>query len=115
MLAACDKSEMPQTPSGETTLQSDPDGMIRLKRKKEIPFTVTNIQKAYERLANDGHLKKGLVFGATHRYVRALPANESESDPTTQPFTLRNTLISNRPVGVTTEQIDELINGYSNL
>jgi len=59
---------------------TEQDGMIKLGRELENPYTVENMRKAYQNLVERGILKSGIVIDATHLYIRFLPAHELEME-----------------------------------
>lgn len=53
---------------------------IKIIKKLENPYSVSNMKKAYESLVNDGMLRSNIQIEATHLYVRFLPKNTIEFD-----------------------------------
>lgn len=76
IFSSCEKQEIEITEP--TTNQ--PDGMIKLGKKLENPFTVENVKKAYNNLVSQGIVKSGLEITATHQYVRLLPSDMEQFD-----------------------------------
>jgi len=73
----CEKEQNPQTQPIQNLAE---EGMIKLGKKLENPFTVENIRKAYSNLVKQGSMKAGLEITATHQYVRLLPSDMEAFD-----------------------------------
>ena len=103
LTVSCQKYDLPEPPAFDTPQTKD--GMIRLGRKLENPYTVENMRQAYANLVSQGVLKSGLVIDATHLYIRVLPATEQEMDE------FENHLLQH--LGETKmELLDEAISGH---
>lgn len=79
ILTSCDENEITNQikltePIAKTV---DPD-MIKLGKKRENPYSVENIRKAYQALQADGVLRAPVNIQATNLYVRFLPKTEEE-------------------------------------
>lgn len=76
---SCDKSEIPNqleiTEQNSKIIDSE---MIKLGKKRENPYSVENILKAYQTLRNEGKLLAPINIQATNLYVRFLPKTEDE-------------------------------------
>jgi hypothetical protein len=63
---------------------SQHEGKIKLGKKLENPYSVKNMQKAIEKLKNDGRWKSSLIHEdsiiTSHLYVRFLPQDSLESN-----------------------------------
>ena len=64
------------------------DGQMILGEKLENPYSVENMQKAYDNLQEENKLKSGVTIEATHYYVRFRPKNMQELDIITRDTTL---------------------------
>lgn len=62
--------------------------MIELSEPLENPYSVINMQKAYESLKQSGNLKSTVEIKSTHYYVRFLPKDFDELDSLEQDTTL---------------------------
>ncbi|MEW5845029.1 MAG: hypothetical protein AB1777_02060 [Bacteroidota bacterium] len=82
MLAAvfygCEKEPLHQEPN--TPKEASAEGMIKLGKRLENPFTVENMQKAYNNLVKQGAVKSGLEISPTHQYIRFLPSDMEQFD-----------------------------------
>ncbi|OQB29530.1 MAG: hypothetical protein BWY08_01845 [Bacteroidetes bacterium ADurb.Bin174] len=81
-LTSCDKNEVNNLteltePIAKAVDPVDPE-MIKLGKKRENPYSVENIRKAYQALQADGLLRAPMNIQATNLYVRFLPKTEDE-------------------------------------
>ena len=86
MTTSCQREDDPEPVS--FTPDTEQEGMMKLGKKLENPYTVENMRKAYQNLVNRGMLKSGIEIDATHLYIRYLPEDEQELDD------FENTLLS---------------------
>jgi len=78
-LASCDKNEVYNlTELTESIAETADPEMIKLGKKRENPYSVENIRKAYQALQADGLLRAPMNIQATNLYVRFLPKTEDE-------------------------------------
>ncbi|MDP2423037.1 MAG: hypothetical protein Q8M23_01705, partial [Bacteroidales bacterium] len=77
-LFSCQKDATVEISSTINPQNNHKPGMMVLGKKLENPYTVANMNKAYENLVSAGILKSGLEITATHIYIRYLPANQQE-------------------------------------
>lgn len=54
--------------------------LVKLGKKLDNPYTVENMQKAYNNIKQTGAFKSSIQIQKTHYYVRFLPANIEEYD-----------------------------------
>lgn len=64
--------------SPQKTETSSTDDAIKLGKKLENPYTVENMQKAYNNLSKGNTMKSSIQIKTTDLYVRFLPASEEE-------------------------------------
>ena len=77
-LVACDKSDMlNNSPVMQKAGQKD-DGVIRIIKQLENPYTVKNMQIAYESLKKEGKISSNIEIKTTHYYVRFTPMDSIE-------------------------------------
>ena len=81
VFTSCDKNEVTikkaETHSDISNNSSDPE-MIKLGKKRENPYSLENVTKAYQTLQTDGVLRVPINIQATNLYVRFLPKSEEE-------------------------------------
>lgn len=78
-LISCDNNEViNQTEITEPIVNTVDPEMIKLGKKRENPYSVENIRKAYQALQTDGALRAPINIKATNLYVRFLPKTEEE-------------------------------------
>jgi len=62
------------------TVEYNNDSPVVLGRKLTNPYTVQNMQTAYQNLVAKGEIRAGLEIKTTHKYVRFLPADSTQYD-----------------------------------
>jgi len=76
-LTSCDKNDITNN-AIEVTEGTQSLKIIRVIRKLENPYSVTNMKKAYAALQQEGLMKAPLDIQATHLYVRFMPKSDAE-------------------------------------
>ncbi|MCY1636726.1 hypothetical protein, partial [Marinifilum sp. D737] len=76
VIAACQKED----DISPHNIKNEPlaDNAIKLGKKLENPYTVENMQKAYDNLKKDNKLKSSFQIQTTDLYVRFLPKDSTE-------------------------------------
>ncbi|MCP4456448.1 MAG: hypothetical protein GY816_00230, partial [Cytophagales bacterium] len=60
--------------------EADMEGMIKLGKKLENPYTVENMQKAWENLKAAGRVDTDIDITTSHLYLKFMPKTEEELD-----------------------------------
>jgi len=76
IIGSCQKEDDVLSPNTETNLLADE--AIKLGNKLENPYTVENMQKAYDNLTKENNLKSSFQIQTTDLYVRFAPSSEDE-------------------------------------
>lgn len=77
-LSSCDKNENIIMNTISIANGDQFQKQIRIIKKLENPYSVTNMKKAYASLQADGLMKASLNIEATHLYVRFLPKDSAD-------------------------------------
>jgi hypothetical protein len=77
-LGSCERDDTMSQTELNNEFASESDGLIVLGKKLENPYTVENMQKAYDNLSKENKLKSTFQIETTDLYVRFAPANEEE-------------------------------------
>ncbi len=79
ILSSCQKENPVDNVLPEEELETSfNEGLMKLGKQLENPYSVDNMQKAYNNLKGSNQLNSAMTIEATHYYVRFLPANEQE-------------------------------------
>jgi hypothetical protein len=82
-MTACQKDEQDLIVNENKQNVELENGMIRLGKKLDNPYSVDNMRKAYQQLKDESRLKSGMVdedvIKTSHYYVRFLPKNSLEN------------------------------------
>jgi hypothetical protein len=75
--SACQKDDLGKL-TAENEINSSKDGQIIVGAKLENPYSLKNMQRAYDSLKSNLGLKSAEILEPTHYYVRFLPKDTSE-------------------------------------
>lgn len=88
-LTSCDKNANFANNAIKVPENTQSQKLIRVVRKLENPYSVTNMKKAYASLQQEGLMKAPLDIQATHLYVRFMPKSDTEYE-----ILLKDTLLT---------------------
>lgn len=80
-LVACSYLDEPALPSVPSVpVLSEIEGMMKLGRQLENPYSVENMKKARDNITASGRVAEDVEITTTHLYLKFLPKNEAEMD-----------------------------------
>lgn len=78
MIYSCQKEDDVLLLNEESTNQAQVNGMMKLGKKLENPYSVENMQKALDNIKKSNVTTNGLNIETTHLYIKFIPKNEDE-------------------------------------